>query len=414
MKKVSLIGLGLFTAFAAVAQTSVVKDVEHELKSGNPDYAKALQSIKPALTNAETANTMMPWYLAGKAGFGLFDNAYKQEMVGQTLSADQKKQAGVAYVDGYDYYLKALQLDSIPDEKGKIKPKKSKEILKTINGGYPYLRTAAIFLMQANDFDDAYNAWELYVSLPTNPLLGKEAPAQLADTLLGESMFYQANCMLASDQIQQDKAKVEKAIKKLNKVLETGYQNPDVYTYGIIASNRLEDKAMKTKFAQEGYNKYGTTDISFIGELINNKLDSEDYPGAIQYVDEAIASTSPDNSELLAQLYTIKGIIDFRSEDYNAAQGVLAKALEYNPNYGDANFYLAQAILQTVDKAQLENVNSNILDYKDDMLKAADLLKKAYDIDDVKYSSVPDNLYRIYYNLGADFVDESKYWESLR
>ncbi len=227
MKKVSLIGLGLFTAFAAVAQTSVVKDVEHELKSGNPDYAKALQSIKPALTNAETANTMMPWYLAGKAGFGLFDNAYKQEMVGQTLSADQKKQAGVAYVDGYDYYLKALQLDSIPDEKGKIKPKKSKEILKTINGGYPYLRTAAIFLMQANDFDDAYNAWELYVSLPTNPLLGKEAPAQLADTLLGESMFYQANCMLASDQIQQDKAKVEKAIKKLNKVLETGYQNPD-------------------------------------------------------------------------------------------------------------------------------------------------------------------------------------------
>ena len=320
----------------------------------------------------------------------------------------------MAYVDGYDYYLKALQLDSIPDEKGKIKPKKSKEILKTINGGYPYLRTAAIFLMQANDFDDAYNAWELYVSLPTNPLLGKEAPAQLADTLLGESMFYQANCMLASDQIQQDKAKVEKAIKKLNKVLETGYQNPDVYTYGIIASNRLEDKAMKTKFAQEGYNKYGTADISFIGEVINNNLDSEDYPGAIQYVDEAIASTSPDNSELLAQLYTIKGIIDFRSEDFNAAQGVLAKALEYNPNYGDANFYLAQAILQTVDKAQLENVNSNILDYKDDMLKAADLLKKAYDIDDVKYSSVPDNLYRIYYNLGADFVDESKYWESLR
>lgn len=414
MKKISLIGLGLLTAFSAAAQASLVKDVERDLKGGSPDYAKALNAIQPALTNPETAQTMMPWYLAGKAGFGLFDEAYKTEAIGQTLSPEQKKQAGVAYIDGYNYYMKALQLDSLPDAKGKIKPKKSKEILKAMAGGYPYLRTAAILLMQANDFDDAYNAWELYVTLPENPLLGKEAPAQLPDTLLGESMFYQANCMLASDQMEADKSKVEKALNKLDKVLGTGYQNSDIYTYGIIAANRLDNKEVKTKFAQAGYDKYGTADITFIGELINNKLDVDDYPGALQYVDEAIASTSPDNLELLAQLYTIKGIIDYRSEDFNAAKGVLAKALEYNPNYGDANFYLAQSILQVVDKAQMENVNANILDFKDDMLKAADLLKKAYEIDDIKYSSVPDNLYRIYYNLGADYVDESKYWESLR
>lgn len=414
MKKIGLLGLGLLTAASAFAQANVVKDVEHMLKGSSPNYAEALKAIHPALTNPETANTMMPWYLAGKAAFGVFDEAFKNESIGQTLTPEQKKQAGNAYVDGYDYYLKALRLDSVPDAKGKIKPKKSKEILKTLNGGYPYMRTAAIFLMQASDFDDAYDAWEYYVTLPENPLMGKEAPAVLPDSVRGESMFYQANSMLASDQMNADPEKVKKAMNKLNKVLDTDYKNQDVYVYGIIAANRLNDKEQKNRFAQAGYDNYGTSDITFVGELINSKLDVDDYDGALKYVDEAIAATAPDNKSMLAQIYTIRGIIEFRRDNNDAARTALEKALEYNPEYPDALFNLAQVILNTVDKKTMENANVSTADFKDEILKAADMLKKVYELDDVKYSSIPDTLYRIYYNLGADYIDDSNYWNSLR
>ena len=414
MKKISLIGLSLFVAFAAVAQTTVVKDVERALKAPKPDFAKALVDIKPALTNPETAETMMPWYLAGKAGFGLFNDSYAQESLGQQLTAEQKSQAGMAYVDGYNNYIKALHLDSIPDEKGKIKPKKSKEIQKTLFGGYDNIYTAAVFLMQSNNYDGAYEAWELYVTLPGNPILGKTPVPQIPDTIIGQALFYQATCMLASDQMNPDKAKVEKALNKLNDVIKTGFIQPEVYTYGILASNRLGNKEEKTKFAQAGYDAFGTSDITFVGELINNKLEVEDYDGALAYADEAIAATKPEDKEILAQIYNIKGIVASRGEKFDEAINTLTQALALNPDYADANYYIAQAMLQKIERTVNADENLSMADYKDDLLKAADYLKKAYELDDIKFSSVPDNLYRIYYNLGKDYVEESKYWEQLR
>ena len=414
MKKISLIGLCLFAAFAAVAQTTVVKDVERALKSATPDYVKALADIKPALTNPETAETMMPWYLAGKAGFGLFKDAYTQESLGQTVTTEQKNVAGAAYVDGYNNYKKAIYFDNLPDEKGKIKPKKTKEMQKAMKEGYESIYAAAVFLMQASNYDKAYDAWELYVTLPGDPVLGKEQIVAMPDTIVGLALFYQATCMLASDQMQQDNAKVEKALNKLNQVLKTGYRQPEVYTYGILASNRLGNKASKTAFAQAGYDAYGTADITFIGELINDKLEVEDYAGASAYADKAIAATSPENAELLAQIYNIKGIVATRGENFDDAIVSLKKALSYNPNYADANYYLAQAILQKVERTVNADEKLSMNDFKTELLEAAEYLKKAYELDDIKYSSVPDNLYRIYYNLGKDYVEESKYWEQLR
>lgn len=39
MKKISILGLGLFTAMAATAQTNVVNDAKHMLDQAKPDYA---------------------------------------------------------------------------------------------------------------------------------------------------------------------------------------------------------------------------------------------------------------------------------------------------------------------------------------------------------------------------------------
>lgn len=414
MKKISLLGLGMLTAFAASAQADVVKNVEHMLKGSNPDNAKALNEIQPALTNPETSGTMMPWYLAGKAAFGIFDDVYTQESIGQNTTPEQKKQGGVAYVDGYNYYLTALQLDSIPDAKGKVKPKKSKEILNTLKGSHPYMRTAAVFLMQAGDYDDAYNAWEIFVTAPNDPRLRQYAPEALADTMLGESLFWQAQNMLASDEMSPDSAKVEKAMAKLQQVLQTGYQEPNVYVYGVLAANRLGNDAAGEMFAKEGFAKYGTSEITLVGELINQALNKQDYATAMNLADEAVAATAPENAKLLAQLYTIKGQINERDGKYPAADGDYRKALSYDGENVDAMNRLAQVILIQVDEQTNANPNLQTSDFKDQVLEAAGLLEKLYNLDDVKYSHLADTLWRIYYNLGKDYIEQTNTWDQLR
>ena len=101
MKKICLLGAALMASLASFAQTDVIKDVERELKKGqNADFSAAVKNIQPALTDPSTANTMMPWYLAGKASFGLFDSAVLQEQLGNDLNPDQRRAAGKAFLDG--------------------------------------------------------------------------------------------------------------------------------------------------------------------------------------------------------------------------------------------------------------------------------------------------------------------------
>lgn len=415
MKKICLLGIALMASLASFAQTDVVKDVERELKKGQKaDYAAALRNIQPALTNPETANTMLPWYLAGKAAFGVFDNTILQEQLGNEVSNDQRRAAGKAFIDGYKYYRQAIHNDSLPNEKGKVSPKKSKEMLSYLQGSHNYSRFAANYLMQASDFDDAYDALEIFVSQPNDPFYGKFAPVAAPDSIVGEMLFFQAHNMLASDQVESDQKKIQKALNKLNDAMLVGYDSPDLYRYGVLASNRLEDKTMKDRFAQAGYDKYGTSDITFIGELINTKLDADDYPGALQYVDKAIAATTADNADILAQLYSIQGIINQRSGNLAGAMTSYDNSLNLKADVPEVLGYYAQAILTDISNKLDADPNLTNSSFKNESLKAAEMLEKAYNMDDIKYQHFADTLYRIYYNLGKDYIEQTKYWESLK
>lgn len=169
MKKIILLGIGLIAGMAAMAQESLVKDVEHQLKSSNPDYVKALKDIQPALTNPESANNVRTWMVAADAALGCYDNVFDAIALNQSPDNAYIIQGSKALVDVYNYLFQALKLDSIPDAKGKVKAKESKKILKRIADRYPQLRNAGAFLYDAQDYEDAYEAWELYVQLPQMP-----------------------------------------------------------------------------------------------------------------------------------------------------------------------------------------------------------------------------------------------------
>ncbi len=406
MKKISLIGACLFAGFSAWAQADLVKEAEHMLKASDPDYKKAVETIKPALSNPETSGTMMPWYLSGKANFGVYDNGYLQESLGNPLSPEQKKEVGHALINGYNDYFKALHLDSIPDAKGKIKPKKSKEIIKNLAGAYPQLRNAGIFLLQAQDYNGAYDAWEIYVTLPENPMLGKSVPKADADTIVGEIMYYQAAAMLSDNQN-------DKALKKLKQAEAKGYTPVDVYTYAVEAARRLNDTTTMVQFAEKGYEKYGTQEISFIGQLINAKLAANDYPACYTYVNRAIEITPSDNKEMLSQLYDIKGYILEQEEKMAEASDCFNKAVELDPKNAKGYFDLGRVIYNKAIKLDEESNSGRTSDVTDQLLKAAALFEKAYNLDEQNMSQIPNILYRLYYRLGAGYEKQADMWKSM-
>ncbi|MCC8071828.1 MAG: hypothetical protein LIO90_08530 [Bacteroidales bacterium] len=404
MKKASLLGLSLLVALGAAAQADVVKEVEHNLKGSSPDYKAASSQIKAALQNPETKDQVITWYLAGKAGFGLYDQLYLQETLGNSLSAADKKDAGHALIDGFNYYFQALPLDSLPDAKGKVKPKYSKEMLKTIKENYLPLKNAGVYLFEAQDFDGAYDAWELYATLPDNPLLGKEAPVAEPDTLVGQIMYYQG---LAALSVNQD----QKALNKMKQVLDKGYKNIDVYRYAVEAARRLNDSIELVNLAQQGYDAFGTEDISFIGQLINAKLNGNEYESAMKLVNEAIAASDPEDKANLSQLYDILGFIYEREDDNVNAAASFRKAIEIDPNLAKGYYDLGRVIYNDAVKLDEASEGAESPEVSSKLLEAAKLFETAYDMDEDNMDAIPGILYRLYYRLGAGYEDKAEYWQ---
>ena len=388
MKKITLLGLGLFTAMAASAQTNVVNDAKHMLDQAKPDYAAVQKAIQPALQDPSTSKTAMPWYINGKAGFGLYDNAYMQEALGTQLSADQKKAAGTGLLQGYESYMKALPLDVEVDKKtgepkidkktGKAKPGKlAKEMVKTMKDNYISLKTGGIYLFDAQDYSGAYDLWEVYVNLPSNPALGAEAPKAEADTLVGQIMYYQLLAALSSDRNAE-------ALAKVPQVEKTGYKNIDVYVYGIEAARRLNDSVAMLDLAKRGYAEYGTPD-SMAG--------------------------------IKSQLYDILGVIYEQQDKNDQALEAFDKAISIDETQGKNYYDKARVIYNNAVKMDESLIDAPEAERKAKvdplLLDAAKLFEKAYSIDSTNLNNIPSILYRLYYRLGAGYEEQAENWKNM-
>lgn len=404
MKKFSLLGLCLATGLTLSAQADLVKEVEHALKESSPNYENVISRIQPALSDPSTAELAQPWYLAGKANFGLYDQLYIQESLGNTLSAADKSKAGHAIINGYESFFKAIPFDAVPDAKGKVKPKYTKEMVKTMKNNYSQLKNAGVFLFEAQDFKGAYDAWEIYVGLPTNQLLGKDAPNADPDTIVGNMMYYQLLAALSADMNAE-------ALAKVAQIEKTGYQNMDVYVYGIEAARRLNDTIAMAQLAQKGYDIYGTQNIQFIGQLINQKLSENDFAACQGLCEKAIAATNDD--KIKSQLYDILGIVYEQQDKVDDALNCFDQAIALDPEIGKNYYDKARMIY---NKAVRLDEDESLAERNDKvkplLLEAADLFQKAYGLDEDNLSNIPSILYRLYYRLGEGYEAQTEEWKN--
>lgn len=395
MKSISILGLCLLAGVTASAQKSLVKDVERALKSSPENYPTEIQKLQPAFTNEETAADVQTYMVAGNGAYGFYD---KQSVFAQMGKDVDKKQLGSSILEGYDYLTAALPLDSLPDEKGKIKAKNSGKIYKTIANHYNDFLSAAGFLWEAQDYKDAVRCWELYTSLKDNEQLKKAGIQVPADTLVAEIQYNMGiGSSLANDPAQ--------ALAYFQQAIANGYTKKNAYDYAIATASQLQQPEVMSQIAEQAYPLYGKEDSRYIGYMVNALIEKKQFAEANELIDKYIAQ-EPQN----AQLYFVKGVLLDSEGKSDESLGAFAKSLELDGENAGTLFQYGYKLYQKAcdmdqnetsgmdqaayDKFRAEKVNPLFKE-------AAGYFEKALQIDENMTDSIKV-LRSIYYNLNDE------------
>lgn len=400
-KRFNTLLLFLTSGLIALGQMSVVKDTEHMLAKAKPDYGAALRNIKPALENDESKTDPQTWFLAGKAALGVWNSMWLNLQIGQDLKENNKTEGAHALIDAFNFMVNAMPLDSLPNEKGKIKPKYTKEIRKTLAKYYRSYRNAGILLFDVKDLKGAYDAWDIYVNFPLK--LGIDSKSLKPDegNKLGQIVYYQGLAAIATGDN-------ENAVKKFNDSRRLGFSNKDLYLYGMEASRRLGNDSLMIDFARAGNELYGKEDVSFSLVLINDCLTNKDYEFAKKLASEGLGVTNDD--KIKSQLYDVLGVVAEHDGSIEEALVHYQKSVVYNADNAKSYFDLARLIYNESLKIA-ENGSKSDLETKatPGLKKAAEYFEKAYELNP-ELNQIPTTLYSLYYRLGVGYEKQADYW----
>ena len=394
-------------AGACFAQKKAVKSAKSELKEKEPNFTEARGLIKGALTDPETKDQAETWYVAGLIENKQLDLENGKEILGQ----EPNKEVMYKALDGIlPYFEKAYELDQLPDEKGKVKPKFSKDIVAITNANRFHYVNAGLFYYDKKDYPNAYKNFKLYGDIPNLPFMKKEAENEgedavkegvvLADSVETQIKYYAA---LSASLIPDYK----KAITLYDAIKNDGYQEKDIYQKLIYLYGQEKDTVALESILKKGIEKFPEDD-DFLFNLINVSIFSGKTEQGIAYLHEAIEK-NPTNS----RLYDVLGQVLETEKRYDEAIAELTKAVEIDPENAEILSHLgriyynigidsrAKADENLKDKAVFEAETKKSLDsYR----KAMPYFEKAYQLNPKDTNSIYA-LRTIYYNLnmGEEF-----------
>ena len=367
MKKMILFAAAIMMAFGASAQMSLVKDLAKKATSGNPQALfEVMEQIEPALTNPESANDVLTWYTAGKAAFGIYDTMFGAKSLGQAVDDNMMSAAlGAAF----DYYQKALTLDTIvemdkngmpklnKDGSKKVKTKYSKEIISALTAHMGDIANAGNVYLQASDWENAAHAFGNYADIASSPFAIANGVAA-ADSTLSQVRFFQ------------------------------GYSQYQIKDYADAYENF-------TKARKLGYTDNNIVDFqtSSLANMVQGMLDNNEYDKAYNFIDNAL-SADPNNGTL----HDIKGFTVELKDGVDAALPFYRKATEVDPTYANGFFDVGRCLYLQAQKIIDENPNATnsqlIPKIKPIYDDAIPFLKKASELnpDDTKAKNVLDDI----------------------
>ena len=393
MKKI-ILSLFLVISFTfSYAQKANVRKAKDKALMENPDFAGAREAIKLALVDSTTKNLADTWYVAGLIGYKENDVLYQKAILNMPFDAEVK---GKAILESYKYFLEAAKLDQLPDEKGKVKLKVTKDIKPKLKEYYSTQQNLIAYganLFEKKNYEGAIKAFETFLEIPKLAMMNNEIPV---DSTYNMIKYYTA---IAATNAKNH----EKAVVLFEDLKDKKYETMAVYQLLYEEYVNLKDTVHYVKTLKEGFEKF-PTDAWFLQNLINYFIYSGKTPEALIYLKTAI-----EREPNMAQYRYVKGNLDESLGNFDAALASFDKAIELEPTMADA--YAGKGRLyynKAVKMAEVANAIKDVKLYNAETKKAeivfresVPFFKKASELKpkDIEYKKT---LKTLYYRLKMD------------
>ncbi len=360
-------------------------------------YNKAFNKLRPALTHEETRGRAETWALAGRIKMEQYDKYIDNRRVGKKIDI---KAMGHTLIDAYDYSMEAFRLDTVHilDKKGqpvldkktkrpKFKTKFSREVATRLLEHHDNYRMAGSELYNIKDWDGAYKAWDDYCELAART---GDLRWIKPDSLVAEVRYYQGiTAWQRGDTLD--------AVRLFNIARRSGYDRKEVYDYTLVCLNDMGDEIGVVRVAWDAFNRFGTSDPQYIRILINDFVSREDYSGANDLLDEAIAAKPNDD-----ELQNLKGLVIESQQSIYEALPYYQRCIELNEDNAQGQFNVGRYFY---NKAMETRQNSTV--YGKRLANLVNpIYREALPYLEKSFSLNPDNLEvrnalrDIYYKLG--------------
>ena len=320
MKKVILAIILAVSVTGTYAQKKNVSKAKNKALMEVPDFKGAREDIKPALTDSITKKQALTWHVAGTIGYKENEAELKKQMLGQKFDADVK---GKAIMESYEYFLKAYELDGLPDAKGKIKPKFQKDIKAKIKEYYTTQANLVAYgahLFEKKDYPATVKVFETFFGIPALPMMNGE--------LKPDSTYYMIKYYTAIASTNGDMN--DKAIAYYEDLKDDGYEELIVHQLLYEEYMKKKDTVNFVKTLKAGFEKF-PDEPWFLQNLINYYIFSNQTKDAIVYLNAAI-QRDPNKAEY----QFIKGNLDENMGNLEDARKAFDRAIEIDPKQADA------------------------------------------------------------------------------
>ncbi|MCC8154456.1 MAG: tetratricopeptide repeat protein [Tannerellaceae bacterium] len=393
MKRLLLTVALCVAASGAFAQKKAVNQAQSIAKGDNANYQEARDLIKGALTDPESKDDAKTWYVAGFIEDQQFSSERIKQILGQT--PDEPVMYG-ALINIFPYFEKAYELDQLPNEKGKVKPRFVKDIKNILNTNHVYYINGGAYYFDERDYKKAYDFFNEYIKIADSPIMVGEPAAQRDSNYL-TVQYYAA---IASTQLNEPQT----AIATLERAIKTDYKVNELYQYLFEEYRMQEDTTNMVRVLKEAMTKVSEESF-FMLNLINIQIYSGQNEEAIQYLNEAVQK-DPNNP----QLYDVIGrVYESGLQDFDKAEEYYKKALALDPDYNDSLSNLGRVYYnQAVNKLGDANMLSDAKMYQEESAKAKELFKQALPYFEKVHAADPESreamtaLRSIYYNLNMN------------
>lgn len=268
MKYVYIVLLTLLSSLHLQGQKKNV-DAAWRLVGKTESVAEARTLIKEAMGNPQTASQARTYYVAGMIEWRSYEaDVRKREINPQDKSVTDDGMAA-KLLDGYRYFMRALPLDSVPDKKGKIKPKYSKDILEILDmHGVDLYRAGALSYIGKKYYPQAYEGFMNAAELILNPAM-VNTRRHLSDSVCGTAYFFAGLSAYGAKQPFP-------ALKAFGKAEQNGVRTDTLYLYEMAIWEQLaRDSIHLRNVAQDSllaisaraYRLHGITNPAFLSRM---------------------------------------------------------------------------------------------------------------------------------------------------